>query len=122
MHAALEEPPQRVQDVAVRGEIGGDGEFAKWDEETWERKRQQLDEQPMPWPDFPFPGSVATDRLHWLRQELKNAAERADREKSEHLLKRIIDRTEAAGDSSAAARWRSVLVELATKPAPSKSK
>jgi WD40 repeat protein len=53
---------ERWAQVAVGGEIGPDGQFLEWDEPTWERKRQELAAQPVPWPDFPFPGYVATVR------------------------------------------------------------
>jgi serine/threonine protein kinase/WD40 repeat protein len=59
--------------VALRGELNDEGLFSKWDEDTWEAKRQELASQPVPYPDFPFPGYVATDRLHWLRAEFDNA-------------------------------------------------
>ena len=88
--------------VAVRGEIGPDSSFVKWTESTWERKRQDLAARPAPRPDFPFPGQVANDRLHWLRQEYENASA-ADKPR---LARELLDRAEAAGDKTEAARWR----------------
>src|SRR5882724_11249285 len=58
--------------VALCGQLGEDGQFTWWDEPTWERKRQELASLPAPWPDFPFPGYVAVDRLHWLRQQYRH--------------------------------------------------
>jgi serine/threonine protein kinase len=91
--------------VAVRGEIGPDDSFVKWNEPTWERKRQELAARPAPWPDFPFPGHVAADRLHWLREEYDSAGD-ADKPR---LAKQLLDRAEAAGDKAEAARWRAVV-------------
>jgi serine/threonine protein kinase/WD40 repeat protein len=88
--------------VAVRGEIGSDGSFVKWDELTWERKRQELAARPAPWPDFPFPGHVAADRLHWLRKEYDSASDAG----KPRLAKQLLDRAEAAGDQAEALRWR----------------
>lgn len=101
--------------VAVRGQIGDDGRFVKWDEPTWERKRQELAAKPAPYPEFPFPGHVAGDRLHWLRQEYENASD-ADKPR---YAKQLLDRAEAAGDDDEAVRWRAVLTPKppATKPA-----
>jgi serine/threonine protein kinase len=90
--------------VACRGELGPDGTLVKWDEPTWERKRQELAAKPAPRPDVPFPGFVATDRLHWLRQEYAIASE-ADKP---ILAKRMLDRAEAAGDNAEATRWRAI--------------
>jgi len=59
--------------VVARGELDDGGNFTKWDEPTWEKKREELAAIPSPYPDFPFPGHVAIDRLHWLRQEFEGA-------------------------------------------------
>jgi hypothetical protein len=99
--------------VAVCGEIGGDGQFLKWDESTWERKRQELAARPAPWPDFPFPGHVAADRLHWLRTRYASASD-ADRP---HLARQLLDRAESAGDRAEAVRWRAILTP---QPSPTK--
>ena len=102
--AQLDVPSALLQlwaQVAVRGELGRDGEFVKWDEQTWERKRQELAAMPTPWPAFPFPGYVATDRLHWLRQEYENAS---DAEKPA-LAQKLLGRAEAANDNTEAIRW-----------------
>ena len=97
--------------VAVRGQLDDEDAFVKWDEPTWEKQRQELAAQPAPYPEFPFPGYVAQDRLHWLRQEYDNASE-ADKPA---LARQLLDRAEAAGDQAEAARWRRVLTP---KPAP----
>ena len=74
-------------------------------------KRQELAAKPAPYPDFPFPGHVATDKLHWLRQEYESAS---DKDKPS-LAKQLLDRAEAAGDKAEAVRWRAILTP---KPAP----
>jgi hypothetical protein len=101
-------PPDLLElwaQVAVRGHLDDEGAFVKWDEATWERKRQELAARPAPWPDFPFPGYVAVDRLHWLRAECADADE-ADKRRLAHQL---LERAEAAGDKSEAVRWRAWL-------------
>ncbi len=63
----LEIPPDLLElwaQVAVGGHLGDDGSFVKWDEPTWEEKRQALASRPAPHPGFPFPGHVAVDRFH----------------------------------------------------------
>jgi hypothetical protein len=99
--------------VVVRGELDAEGRFVKWDEATWEKKRQELAAKPAPYSDFPFPGRVATDKLHWLRQEYESAS---DADKAA-LAKQLLDRAEAAGDKAEAVRWREILT-----PAPSPAK
>jgi hypothetical protein len=101
--------------VAVRGEIGPDGNFVKWDEPTWERKRQELAAHPAPSPDFPFPGHVAHDRLHWLRSEFDDADDRSDRRP---LARELLRRAEALGDRAEAVRWREWLRRNDREPAP----
>jgi serine/threonine protein kinase len=101
----LDLPPELLElwaQVAVRGEIGPEGSFVNWTEPTWERKRQELAARPAPSPDFPFPGHVAADRLHWLRKEYESASA-ADKSR---LAKELLDRAEAAGDKTEATRWR----------------
>src|SRR5581483_9153863 len=98
--------------VAVRGEVGAEGQFVKWDEPTWERKRQELAAKPAPHPDFPFPGNVATDKLHWLRQEYESASDANKR----GLARQLLDRAEAAGDKAEALHWRKVLGADAKRP------
>ncbi len=101
----LDLPPDLLElwaQVAVRGEIGPDGSFVKWDEPAWERKRQELTARPAPRTDFPFPGYVATDRLHWLRKEYENASD-ADKPR---LARELLARAEAAGDKAEAAQCR----------------
>jgi hypothetical protein len=73
--------------VAVRGEAGENGPFPKWDKATWERQRQELAAWPAPPPDFPFPGHVAQDKLHWLRQECAEAPDAG----KQGLFKQLLD-------------------------------
>ena len=101
-------PPDMLElwaQVAVRGQLDDEGLFVKWDEETWEKKRQELAAKPAPYPDSPFPGHVANDKLHWLRQEY----EQADDADKPILARQLLDRSEAAGDEVEAVGWRSVL-------------
>ena len=99
--------------VAVCGELGDDGQFVPWDESKWEKKRQELAARPAPWPNFPFPGNVAADRLHWLRTKYAGASD-ADKP---GLAKQLLDRAEAAGDKVEAIRWRAIVTP---KPPPTK--
>jgi len=107
--------------VAVRGELGPDGQFVKWDEATWEKKRQQLASISTPRSDFPFPGYVATDKLHWLRAEFGEAKTEADKPR---IARELLRRCESAGDRIEAVRWRAELdkrlLELAPPPRPVK--
>jgi tetratricopeptide (TPR) repeat protein len=79
----------------------------KWDESAWEKKRQKLAATAIAYPAFPFPGRLAGDRLHWLRQEFENA-EDADKPR---LAKQLPERAKAAGDTGEAARWIAVLAK-----------
>lgn len=94
--------------VAVRGELNQDGQFVKWNEPTWERKRQQLAAVSAPSPDVPFPGYVATDRLHWLRREFEEAKSNADKHR---LARELLHRAESTGNRDEAVRWRTVVEE-----------
>lgn len=104
--------------VAVRGQLDEQDAFVKWDEPTWEKKRQELAAKPAPLPDFPFPGYVARDRLHWLRSEYENAH---DQDKP-RLAKQLLDRAEVVGDKTETVRWRAIVTPKSspTKPAASK--
>jgi hypothetical protein len=102
--------------VAVRGELDEEGVFKKWNEETWEKKRQELASEPAPYADFPFPGYVAQDRLHWLRKEYEAASEA----EQPRLARQLLDRAEKAGDASEATRWRAILAPKASLPAGAK--
>jgi eukaryotic-like serine/threonine-protein kinase len=109
-------PPDLLElwaQVAVRGELGPEGEFVKWNEPTWEKKREELAAKPAPYPDFPFPGRVATDRLHWLRQEYESASDA----NKPGLAKQLLDRAEATGDKAEVVHWRAILTP---KPSPTK--
>jgi eukaryotic-like serine/threonine-protein kinase len=101
----LKIPPALLQlwaQVAVRGELGAEGEFVKWNKETWEKKRQELAAAKPPYPDFPFPGYVATDKLHWLRAEYQAAP---DKDKL-RLVGELLRRAEELGDKNEIIRWR----------------
>jgi hypothetical protein len=90
--------------VVARGELGPGGELAAWDEPTWEHKRRALAARQAPAPDFPFPGRVATDRLHWLRQEFRRFSD-------EGHARQLLRRAEEVGDAGEAAYWRSRVAE-----------
>jgi hypothetical protein len=110
-------PPDLLElwaQVVARGELGPGGEFAKWDEPTWERKRQELAARPGPSPDLPFPGHVAADRLHWLRREFGDASQ----EDRPRLAEELLRRADAAGDRAEAVRWRKWLGRSEPEPAP----
>jgi tRNA A-37 threonylcarbamoyl transferase component Bud32 len=101
----LDIPPALVElwaQVVVRGELDEGGSFVKWNESTWEKKCQELAGKPVPYADFPFPGHITADKLHWLRTEFDGAPE-ADKP---GLAKQLLDRAEAAGDQVEASRWR----------------
>jgi WD40 repeat protein len=100
--------------VAVRGELDANGEFVKWDEPTWEKKRQELAAAKPPYPDFPFPGYVATDKFHWLRAEFKEASEVERQPMATELLRPA----EASGDKNEAVRWRAEVTQRTPELAP----
>ena len=99
--------------VAVRGELGPNGEFHSWDEPMWERKRQELAAIP-PHPDLPFPDYVTTDKFHWLRAEY-TAADTKDKLR---LATELLRRAEANGDKIEAVWWRAETERLSPKLAP----
>ena len=101
--------------VAVRGELGLDGEFVKWNEETWEQKRQELAAAKPPYEDFPFPGYVATDKLHWLRAEYAVAKE--DKEKL-RLIDELLRRSETNGDKNEVVRWQNERAKYVRESVP----
>jgi serine/threonine protein kinase/WD40 repeat protein len=110
-------PPELLElwaQVAVRGELSDEGRFVAWDEPTWEQKRQELAAAPAPNSALPFPGYVAADKLHWLRQEYQGASD-ADKPR---LAAQLLDRAEAAGDKVEAVRWRAVLAGQASPVEP----
>ena len=100
--------------VAARGELSEMGEFMTWDEQTWERKRQELAAIPPPYKDFPFPGYVVTDKLHWLRKEFESATEKD----KPRLLNELLSKAEAIGDKNEAVRWRRERAKYTPKPTP----
>lgn len=102
--------------LAVRGELAEDGTFVKWDESTWERKRQELAAVPPPIEGFPFPGHVAQDKLHWLRGEFKEAKDDADRLR---LANKLLEKAASLGDQSETTRWRNESKRLADAVAKS---
>lgn len=101
--------------VAVRGELSPEGEFVKWDESTWEKKRQELAAIPAPHPDLPFPGYLATDKLHWLRSEYNSAPNDAEKQR---LAQELLRRAEANGDQVEAIRWKAALAPVEPKADP----
>ena len=98
--------------VAERGELGPDGEFVPWTELEWEKKQQELASHPAPYSDFPFPGYLATDKLHWLRAEF-GAALWSNSERSElqtrALAEKLLRRAEEVGNTVEANRCRAWL-------------
>jgi WD40 repeat protein len=105
--ALLDVSPEYLElwlQVAVRGELGPGRQFVGWDEVTWERKRRELAARSVPVSGFPFPGRVATDRLHWLRGKY----DAPDLKPAERLplLDELVRRAEEDGDSNAATMWR----------------
>jgi WD40 repeat protein len=101
--------------VAVRGHLDDQGTFVKWDEPTWEKKRQELAAKPAPYADFPFPGYLAMDKLHWLRAEFDEAVTDADKLR---IVRKLLRRCEAAGDRVEAVRWRAEETKLSRETAP----
>ena len=113
----LDFPPAAIElwaQVAVRGELGPEGEFVPWNEPTWEKKRQELAAVPPPYPDFPFPGHLARDPLHWLRKEFEAAADAAKLPLARELLRRA----EASGNQPEATRWRREIAQRVPEIAP----
>jgi tRNA A-37 threonylcarbamoyl transferase component Bud32 len=111
-------PPDLLElwaQVAVRGELGPDGQLVPWDEPTWQRKRQELAARPAPRGDVPFPGHLANDSLHWLRGEYEAAGDDAARLR---LASELLRRAEGMGDRAEAARWRDEVARLTPKPEP----
>lgn len=103
-------PPALLQlwaQVAVRGELGQEGEFVKWDEASWEKKRQELAAAKPPYPDFPFPGYVATDKLHWLRAEYVAADEKDKLRRATELLHERSRTATRAKPSAGGRKWPS---------------
>jgi tetratricopeptide (TPR) repeat protein len=101
-------PPDLLElwaQVAVRGQLDDGGTFVRWDESTWEEKRQELAVNPAPHPDFPFPGYVSVDRFHWLWQEIENANDGDE----PRLAQQLLDRANAVGDKAPALRCTAFL-------------
>jgi serine/threonine protein kinase len=110
--------------VALRGELGPGDEYVKWDEPTWEQKRRQLAATPQPYPDVPFPGDLATDKLHWLRAEyygdwIRNGVERTvGRDTLARLAAELLRRSEIERNPSEVARWSQIAAAYRTEVAP----
>ena len=83
-----------------------------WTELEWEKKQQELASHPAPYSDFPFPGYLATDKLHWLRAEF-GAALWSNSERSElqtrALAEKLLRRAEEVGNTVEANRCRAWL-------------
>lgn len=101
--------------VVVCGEVGGDGQFIHWDEATWEKRRQELANKPAPYPEFPFPGFVVNDKLHWLRAEFREAKTEADRLRT---ARELVYRAESAGNRAEAVRWQTEVDRRMPKAEP----
>jgi len=116
--AALKDIPAELLElwaqVAVRGELSSDGQFVKWNEQTWDQKRQKLAVATAPIQGLPFPGYVATDKLHWLRLQFDEA--KTDQDKL-RIARDLLQRSELAGDRIESARWKSEVSRLARQPA-----
>lgn len=113
VNSNLEIPPEQLElwtQVAIRGQLNEQGEFVKWTEADWEKKRQELAAIPPPIKDFPFPGYVVTDKLHWLRAEYNEATDEAEKKR---LAQELLRKAEENGDKFEAVRWRELL-----KPPP----
>jgi hypothetical protein len=112
-------PPDLLElwlQVAVRGELGPNGKFAEWDEPTWNRKRLELASRPRPVPDFPFPGHVVANELHWLEEKYDSSD--AGRERQLPLLDELVRRSERAGDTAGAEHWRYEADRRGYRPPP----
>ena len=106
----LQIPPALLQlwaQVAVRGELDPAGEFFPWNEQAWEKKQQELAAFPPPLPEFPFPGFLATDKLHWLRAEFQAASDNSEQKRG--LAEKLLRRAEEVGNTVEANRCRAWL-------------
>ncbi len=114
-------PPEILElwaQVVVRGELGPEEEFVRWDEPKWDVKRLELAAIPPPDPNFPFPGAVTTDKLYWL-QARKAAEPFSVPSFEDELLDRANDllrRAEARGDQAEANRWRAECAKCVHPP------
>ena len=110
-------PPRQLElwaQVALCGELGPDGELQRWDEPTWERHRQELAQWPAVTADVPFPGFVADDRRHWLRQQHDDLvdpleSQSADPEDPIRVIEQLRDRARADGDEAEVRYWQTRL-------------
>jgi hypothetical protein len=104
----LEIPPDLLDlwaQVAARGHLDGEGAFVKWDEQPWEKIRQELANEAMQWPILPFLKPLADDRLYWLRQEYASASDAY----KPLVAKQLVDRANAVGDNVEVAHWVAVV-------------
>ena len=88
--------------VVACGERTADGRFVEWDEPAWEARRQELARRAAPVDGFPFPGSVASDRLHWARRCV-GADEKGERPDHLALLDRLVSAEPGASTYTARA-------------------
>ena len=75
--------------VIVRGKLDEGGRFSKFDEATWEKSRLELARLLDANPNAQSLRSAVTDRLYWLRQEIKDLPDK-DSPPSPLLLDRLI--------------------------------
>jgi len=126
-------PPVILQhwvQLLVRGEFEANGQFKKWDEATWQQKRQELAAVPPPIPNFPFPGQVCNDINYWLRTEFGEAVNRANpfiagvqqklaaKEQQLRLATELLRRAEESGEKTEAVRWLAEVAKQTRKLAP----
>jgi len=110
--------PQQLElwaQVAVCGELGPDGGFQPWDEPTWEQHRQELAALPSLSADVPFPGYVAHDGQHWMRQQYDAVSWHATTSDPADLIRPIetlLERARIAGDTAETRYWQTRLETL----------
>jgi hypothetical protein len=99
--------------VAVCGDLRPDGQFVRWDEATWDANHHRLAAIP-PTGEFPFPGHLASDSLHWLKGEYH----RTERGREHIVAEKIVRRAEQIGDRATADDWRRILPSQTTVAIP----
>ncbi len=59
--------------IITRGKLDQDGRYSEFDEATWENQRQELAHDLDANPDASVLRSAVSDRLYWLREEIKQS-------------------------------------------------